>query len=73
MHRKEEAPHIKFPKDVVINIDNPSKASTFVNEGIGKDSTRKQYGTPIKYACDQENGILYKFFNSANIAISTSK
>jgi hypothetical protein len=48
--------------DVVINIDNRSVASTFVIEGFGKDSTRKQYGTPVKYACEQANGILYKFF-----------
>jgi hypothetical protein len=69
MHSKEDAPHIKFPEDVVINVDNRSVASTFANEGSGRNSIQKSYGTPVKYACEQANGILYKFFNSANIAI----
>jgi hypothetical protein len=68
MHTKEDCPKITFPKDVVITMDNPSTKS-MVTEISKTSSTRKQYGTPSKYACEKANGILYKFFNSANIAI----
>jgi hypothetical protein len=67
MHTKSEAPHIKFPNDLVINLDHHK--STQVTVGSGSVGSKKQYGTPSKFACDKANGIFYKFFNSANIAI----
>jgi hypothetical protein len=73
MHKKEDAPAIKFPEDVVIRMENPTmdnpSTSSLVTESTSTVATKKQYGTPGKYACEEANSILYKFFNSANIAI----
>jgi hypothetical protein len=67
VHSKSEAPYIKFPSKVMVNLDHHT--STMVTVSSGSVTSRKQYGTPYKYACEKANGLLYKFFNSANIAI----
>jgi hypothetical protein len=67
VHSKSEAPYIKFPSKVTVNLDHHT--STLVTVSSGSVTSRKQYGTPSKYACEKANGLLYNFFNLANIAI----
>jgi hypothetical protein len=59
MHKKEDAPAIKFREDSYTygqSKHNFGDTSTV--------ATKKQYGTPGKYACKEANSILYKFVNS---------
>jgi hypothetical protein len=70
MHTKSEAPYIKFPNEVVISLDHHQSTQVTIGSGSGSTASKKKnYGTPSKYACEKANGLLYKFFNSANIAI----
>jgi hypothetical protein len=68
MHKREDAPEIKFPEDVVIHMDNPNTTS-LVTASTSTVATRKQYAMLGKYACKEANIILYNFFNSANTSI----